>query len=280
MAICQPIVSEIAYRTWCIDEYGMDAMFLLEGDEKALLIDTGTGVFDIPELVRQLTNKPVMVALTHGHIDHAGGMNQFEEVYLHPADFAMAQAVTPEERGGYVDTMLSMSDGIYSVTRYDVVVPNTRARLLPLQGGTYLHLGNRDVMVFDTPGHTPGGLSYLDKKERLLFSGDACNMNTLLAAMGQPATERTCVTALKQTAEKLEALHPYYDRHYNGHIGYADAKSCMPMPECLVRDCIALCENLLAGTIVGEKVENPFCGECRLARNNTMQIVYRDDQVK
>lgn len=42
---------------------------------------------------------------------------------------------------------------------------------------------------------------------------------------GQPATERTCVTALKQTAEKLEALHPYYDRHYNGHIGYADAKS-------------------------------------------------------
>ncbi len=54
----------------------------------------------------------------------------------------------------------------------------------------------------------------------------------------------------------------------------------MPMPECLVRDCIALCENLLAGTIVGEKVENPFCGECRLARNNTMQIVYRDDQVK
>ena len=90
-----------------------------------------------------------------------------------------------------------------------------------------------------------------------MFSGDACNMNTLLAAMGQPATERTCVTALKQTAEKLEALHPYYDRHYNGHIGYADAKSCMPMPECLVRDCIALCENLLAGTIVGEKVENP-----------------------
>ena len=135
MAICQPIVSEIAYRTWCIDEYGMDAMFLLEGDEKALLIDTGTGVFDIPELVRQLTNKPVMVALTHGHIDHAGGMNQFEEVYLHPADFAMAQAVTPEERGGYVDTMLSMSDGIYSVTRYDVVVPKTRARLLPLHGG-------------------------------------------------------------------------------------------------------------------------------------------------
>lgn len=92
-------------------------------------------------------------------------------------------------------------------------------------------------MVFDTPGHTPGGLSYLDKKERLLFSGDACNMNTLLAAMGQPATERTCVTALKQTAEKLEALHPYYDRHYNGI-------SAMLMPKAVCR-----CRSVWCGTV-------------------------------
>ena len=42
MQITTPIVSMIAYKTWCINEYGMDAMFLLEGEEKALLIDTGT----------------------------------------------------------------------------------------------------------------------------------------------------------------------------------------------------------------------------------------------
>ena len=70
MGISRPIVSEIAWRTWCIDEFGMDALFLLEGSEKALLIDTGTGLFDIPALVAELTDKPLIVALTHGHVDH------------------------------------------------------------------------------------------------------------------------------------------------------------------------------------------------------------------
>ncbi len=280
MAIRTPIVSEIAYRTWCIDEYGMDAMFLLEGDQKALLIDTGTGVFNIPALVRSLSDKPLIVALTHGHVDHAGGMDLFERVYLHPDDMAMARSVTPESRMAYVDTMMAMSEGIYDLGREDVVLPQTRAALLPLTEGTYISLGCRDVVVYETPGHTPGGLSFLDKKERLLFSGDACNVNTLLAAMGQGCTEKTCVSALLETARKLEALHPFYDRHYNGHIGYAAAKSCLPMPETLVRDCIELCQRLLDGTEAGEETENPFCGSCRTARGRTMQIVYSADQVK
>ena len=46
MQIQTPIVTMIAKGTWCINEYGMDAMFLLEGAHKALLIDTGTGTFD------------------------------------------------------------------------------------------------------------------------------------------------------------------------------------------------------------------------------------------
>ena len=85
MGIKQPIVASIAHRTWCIDEYGMTAMYLLEGDEFALLIDTGLGLFDLTALVRQYTDKPLLVALTHGHVDHAGGIGQLEEsaVNLH-----------------------------------------------------------------------------------------------------------------------------------------------------------------------------------------------------
>lgn len=279
MGIKLPIISEIAYRTWCIDEYGMNAMFLIEGDEKALLIDTGTGVFDLPAVVHSLTNKPVIVALTHGHVDHAGSMNQFDEVYLHKDDMEMARNITVEQRKNYVNTMLSMSEGIYDITPENVIVSTSNAKLLSLEECT-IHLGNRDIEVYETPGHTPGGLSFLDKKERILFSGDACNSNTLLAVSRKDESNKTCVSALLKTATKLESLHPYYDRHYNGHIGYAAMKSCMPLPESLVRDCIELCQNLLDGSVIGDIVDNPFCGKCRLARNNTMQIVYRDDQIK
>lgn len=280
MAIRNPIIAEIAYRTWCIDEYGMDAMFLLEGSEKALLIDTGTGVFDLPALLPQLTDRPVQAALTHGHVDHAGGMNMFPEVYAHPDDFEMARGVTAEDRRDYTALIMGLSGGIYDITPDSVVVSERQAQLLPLKGGAVISLGNRDIEVFETPGHTPGGLSFLDRKERLLFSGDACNMNTILT-FGDSDRKKSGISDLLRTAKLLEDLHPFYDRHYNGHIGYADMVSVMPMPESLVRDCIELCEGLLDGSRAGvPDASNPFAGPCLLARNRTMQILYTPEQVR
>ena len=41
--LAKPVV-EIAPRTWLISEYKLVNMYLLEGDEAALLIDCGTGI--------------------------------------------------------------------------------------------------------------------------------------------------------------------------------------------------------------------------------------------
>ena len=283
MAIKQPIVASIAHRTWCIDEFGMAAMFLLEGDERALLIDTGLGLFDLPALVRELTDKPLLVALTHGHIDHAGGIGQLEEVYVHPDDREMALAATRAEREDYVRYMLTLCEGIYDVTPETLRTGEAAPKLLDLSGGTTIHLGNRDVAVIETPGHTPGGLSYLDKKERLLFSGDACNANTLLAlGRDDPVHPRpkSTVRDLLAAAETLEALHAEYNRHFTGHIGYGAAVSVLPAPEPLIRDCIELCRDLLAGTVVGVSADpGGFVSDCLVASTRTMQIQYRPEQV-
>lgn len=279
MKIKEPIVFEIAHRTWCINEFGMDALFLLEGDEKALLIDTGTCVFDIPALIRRYTDKPLVIALTHGHIDHAGGISWFEEVYAHPSDFAMSRRINVADRADYVETMTGMSGGLYELTPKDVVNGPCDTKLMPLYDGMVIQLGHRDVVAYETPGHTPGSMSYMDVRERILYTGDACNVNTLLAC--GVGSEAGTVSTLLKTAQKIESLHPYYDRNYNGHIGYAAAITSMgPMPECLTRDCIELCEKLLDGSVVGEQTYNPFCGDCLLARNNTMQIVYTEEQRK
>ena len=50
MGISRPIVSEIAYRTYAINEFGMATCFLLEGTERGLLIDTGCGMYNIREI--------------------------------------------------------------------------------------------------------------------------------------------------------------------------------------------------------------------------------------
>lgn len=282
MPICEPIVFQIAHKTWCINEFGMDALFLLEGEDKALLIDTGTGVFDLPAVLRRYTDKPLQTVLTHGHIDHAGGIGWFPKVYLHPEDFALARSVTPEQRRDYVRTMLTMSENLYDLKPEQVTEEGGKTQFCSLADGTVLHLGGRDVVVYETPGHTAGGVSFLDVRERIIFTGDACNPNTLLSCSEGPGVDRGTVGNLLASAKKIEALRPFYDRNYNGHIGYAAHITQMnPMPECLTRDCIELCTGLLDGSRVGTPDEtNPFMGPCLMARNHTMQVLYHPSQLR
>ena len=247
-----PSVMEIGYKTYAINEYGLDAMFLLVGSEKALLIDTGTGVFDLPALVRSITDKPLQVVLTHGHPDHAGGIGWFDEVYAHPDDFEMSLNLSYESHRGYAEGMLKMNAAA-PVTAEDTVRFEKLPKMLPLLDGETIDLGDRRVMVFETPGHTPGGLSFLDVRERIMITGDACNGNTLLLSFGGEPHPKQTLTTLRATAEKLVSLEPLYDRNYNGHIGYGGSPYCIPQPYSVSRDMAGLCADLLAGKEQGEE---------------------------
>ncbi|HIT94213.1 MAG TPA: MBL fold metallo-hydrolase [Candidatus Faecivivens stercoripullorum] len=278
MQITTPIVTMIARRSWCINEYGMDAMFLLEGAHKALLIDTGTGTFNVAELVRHLTGKPVMVVCTHGHVDHVGGIGFFDTVYLHEADFEAARTLSAESRKGYVRIMNSMSGGLFSVTEEDVVEFDRVPELKPLKEGDIIDLGGRKIVVYETPGHTPGGLSFLDVRERMIFTGDACNGNTLLSSSDR-VKPRSGVDTLLATAEKLKSLEPYYDRNYNGHIGYAANLTCAPMPESINDDAIRVCKGILSGEIKGEPQEAPFGGSSNHAGYGAFGVRFDPAQI-
>lgn len=247
-----PSVSELAYNTFLINEYRMDAMFLLVGTEKALLIDTGTGVFDLPEMLKILTDKPVMVAITHGHVDHAGGAGWFDKIYLHPDDFNQASTIPYEQRKGYAG-MLAMNPTA-PVTPDDTVRFDSFPEMLPLHEGEVIDLGGRKVVVYETPGHTPGGLSFLDVRERIIYTGDACNINTLVLDMGIRQPKMSIETLLK-TAEKLASLEPFYDRNYNGHVGYDAIASCRAQGYGVARDLASLCRDILSGKEKGNASE-------------------------
>lgn len=249
----QPFVFEIASRTWCIHEFGLDAMFLLEGAEKALLIDTGTGTFDIPAVIETLTDKPIIVAVTHGHLDHIGGMSQFTQIYIHPDDMESAVTCSLEERKAFAAFVLMGSMEHYDLN-LECMTDGTVPEMIPIREGDIFRLGGRDVEVYETPGHTPGSVCFLDRKERILFSGDACNPNTLLAFGAEyKPRPKSDVSDLLASAKKIESLKMYYDRNYNGHVGGSSGCEFLPMPECLTRDCIEACEDLLNGKQKGTK---------------------------
>ena len=278
MQIHAPIVSMIARGTWCINEYGMDAMFLLEGAHKALLIDTGTGTFDVKALCEKLTSKPLMVACTHGHVDHVGGIGYFDKVYMHEDDFEDARTLDPEMRKFYVRMMNSMSQSLFTVTEDDVKVFDKMPELLPLHDGDVIDLGGRKIVVYETPGHTPGGISFLDVRERIIYTGDACNQNTLLSSADRKKP-KSGVDTLLATAKKLKFLEPYYDRDYNGHIGYAADVTCVPMKPTINQDAIDVCTGILDGSIEGEPQDAAFGGNSNYAGKGAFGVRFDPNQI-
>lgn len=82
-------VQLVADNIYAIDEFGVDMVYLVIGMDCAMLVDTGSGLGPLREVVEKLTDKPVFVVNTHGHMDHVMGNYEFEEVYLNEKDVEM-----------------------------------------------------------------------------------------------------------------------------------------------------------------------------------------------
>ena len=65
-------VSLLKEKTWVFSTWDYTTMYLIEGEDKAVLIDTGTRCADLDKIVGQITGKPLEVIVTHMHPDHAG----------------------------------------------------------------------------------------------------------------------------------------------------------------------------------------------------------------
>ena len=78
-------------KTWTImSRSSPQFVYLLIGDEKAVLIDTLYGFGDLRQIVESITDKPVMVINTHGHFDHTGGNSFWPEAYM--SEYAATEA--------------------------------------------------------------------------------------------------------------------------------------------------------------------------------------------
>lgn len=251
-------VTEIAPKTWCISEFKLVNAFLAEGNDRAALIDTGCGIGNIGSIVRELTDKPLVVLLTHGHADHIGGiytlpgcsvyMNSQDKRFLSgmPADNSFRRFYI-ETRGpirfpgeGHVEGLLSLLPN----PEPDPVFP-----FIPAEEGNVFDLGGRRLTAIHTPGHSPGSLCFLDDTTRILFSGDTVNNSIIL--MRQPNNSTTLIQQYHDTLEKMWTRSYGYDHLAIGHDG-------MLIPKETVKDYLDLTEGLLNGTIIGAYEESGF----------------------
>lgn len=177
-------VEAIDGRTFAISEYRhweQTHCYLLLGSRRALLIDTGLGVGDIRRVAEELTALPITVATTHVHWDHIGGHGQFEDLLVFEAEAHWLSGQFPLPLPVVKSQLLR--DPCCWPTGFHPegyrIFQGEPTRIL--RDGDLLDLGNRQVQVIHTPGHSPGHCCFYEAEGKYLYTGDLIYKGCLYA---------------------------------------------------------------------------------------------------
>jgi glyoxylase-like metal-dependent hydrolase (beta-lactamase superfamily II) len=214
----------ICRDTWVIQGDGCTS-YLVVGDECGVVIDTGFATENIQAYAQSLTDKPVRwAANTHGHFDHTGGNGWFERAYMSAKALEIAKIPYPSKAS----------------LNYPLDYPVTI-----VGDGHTIDLGSRVLEVIEIPAHAPSSIAFLDRKERILFTGDEVGHFVMLYWMQeepQPTVEQHT-----RNMEKLLKHRESFDSICAGHEPVMGDAS-------LVEDYLEHDRRILSGLIEGEQM--------------------------
>lgn len=214
-------VTEINPRTFAISEYGhweKVHSFLLIGEDRAILIDTGLGIDNIKRITDQLTELPIAVITTHVHADHIGSHGQFQTIYVHKHD---EDWLINGIQGLSIDQIRRDMSRDITIPVPDTFNPETYT---PFQGkptalveeGDVVDIGGRSVMIMHTPGHSPGHISVFEQATGYLFTGDLLYDVTPVYAFYPSTSPVDLVRSLERIAEIPNVTKVFGSHHTLG----------------------------------------------------------------
>jgi hydroxyacylglutathione hydrolase len=169
---------------WRIQDFGgyvgNEDMYLIEGEKRALLFDTGMGKGDLAAYVKKLTKLPVDVAITHGNRDHFLQVDQFPEATVYMSELDVTR-LPPE-----------------------LVTP----RYKWLKSGDVIDIGaGRKYEIIPVPGHSLGCVLFVDFANKIAITGDGVSSGSMVYMFAP-----TCgaldqyVEGLRKAEERLKGL--------------------------------------------------------------------------
>lgn len=171
-------VTKITENVYLLDEFGGTNCYLVIGETGALLIDCGTGFCDLRGAVRKLTDLPLTVVATHGHVDHLGGAGQFEEIYVPEKD--CNKTALKIHRSWAVRMAFFLYSNPVKLNGFkagNLQKPEMDTKIIPFGEDKTFDLGGKVITVKNTPGHTRGSVALIDEKDGIVFCGDnVCDM--------------------------------------------------------------------------------------------------------
>ncbi|MBQ3880737.1 MAG: MBL fold metallo-hydrolase [Oscillospiraceae bacterium] len=229
---------------WLLEDTHNGTAYVVEGTEKAMVIDTCNGYQDFKACVRELTDRPLIVVNTHAHRDHTGGNRFFEKTYICRKEYEDAQG--------------------------NLHLPEGAGEIEFIKEGDSFDLGGGRVLeVIEFAGHTPGGVCLLDRADRLLFTGDSILGRTVWMFMPNSVTIET----LRHSLDHIDEYRADFDYLLTGHGVGLDSPS-------LIDELKTACDSILSGTgRLGEaEIRDKMRKVCFYCENST--LVYEEDKVR
>jgi glyoxylase-like metal-dependent hydrolase (beta-lactamase superfamily II) len=193
-----PVVFPVADGITAVDTFmggkaRYTAAYLLDAGEPTLVeTGPGTSVEPVASALDHLGIEPGALAhivLTHIHLDHAGGVGQLAE------RFPMA-TIWVHERGA--SHLVDPARLVASTARvwgeremrdlFGPAEPVSDERVRPLRDADVIRMGDRELMVLDTPGHASHHVALVDSRTGAVFTGDALGIHVPDLPVLRPAT--------------------------------------------------------------------------------------------
>ena len=237
-------IRQIDEHTWHGNGHIManEAIYIIEGEASALVIDAGTEIKDYDKIIAQITSKPVTLVATHVHPDHTGSaVNYFDEIFINAGDMVNVEEMMGDYKG----------------------------KIKYLVDGQVFDLGGREIEVVFTPGHTPGSTTFMDKAAGYGFSGDAFGSGNLLLTTNWSTLLITC----QRTLEYMEKYNitKLYPGHYMG-------SNCETQQR--LADMLQMSRDVLDGKLAGEKNPHGMLGLNNVLSMHGVRINYADSALK
>lgn len=184
--------------------------------KECIIIDPGGSESEIASRVDVLNMVPVGIALTHGHVDHLAALGKLRDSYA-ARGYKLPIAINPSDRrflgtGGRETHRENLEFlGLDEMSFFGVDADELPKADVRLKEGDRVF--DMDLVVLETPGHTPGSVCFYAEKEGILFSGDTLFFD----GVGRSDLPGGSEKKLKESIQKKIAVLPPETRVFPGH---------------------------------------------------------------
>jgi len=201
-------IMEISEGVYMIEETDHVNSFLINGEEKSILIDTGMGLADLKKAIIPYSRNEITVLNTHWHFDHIGSNHQFENVGISLKEKWLVEKNVPNEilKGALTEPF---PDNFNPDTYY---IRGSKAAFT-IDDGDIFDLGSRQLEVIATPGHSEGSMSFLDSKTGILFSGDLLLKGDFLHIQYTESSIDDYIESLEKLEGRIKDIKTIFPSH-------------------------------------------------------------------